>query len=69
MIHAGVERRSHQVVGDRNGMNITSEMKVEILHRDNLAVATAGRTTLDVEGRAHAGLANTGYDVLSQFGA
>ncbi len=66
MQHAGVDRSRDQVVGRSDGMDIACEVKVEVLHRDHLAVAAAGRSALDPEGRSLAGLADTGYGALSQ---
>src|SRR5713226_8037380 len=42
-------------------------MEVELFHRDDLAVAAAGRAALDAERRALAGLANTGEHLLAQM--
>src|SRR6266566_4747207 len=42
-------------------------MEVELFHRDNLAVAAAGRAAFDAERRALAGLANTGEHLLAEI--
>src|SRR6476646_6920789 len=42
-------------------------MEVELLHRDDLAIAAAGRPALDAERRALAGLANTGEYFLAEM--
>src|SRR5580698_1946200 len=44
-------------------------MEIEFLHRNNLAVTTTGRATLDPEGRSLAGLANAGEYLLSEMRA
>ena len=52
VVEAVVEERAGQVVGRSDGMDVASQVEVEILHRDDLAVAAAGRATLDPEDRA-----------------
>ena len=44
-------------------------MEIELLHRNDLAVAAARRTALDAERRSLARLADAGEDVLLQVGA
>src|SRR6266853_6632338 len=41
-------------------------MEVELFHRDNLAVAAAGRAAFDAERRSLAGLANAGEHLLAE---
>src|SRR5258708_39032227 len=41
-------------------------MEIDLLHRDDLAVAAAGGAALDAERRALAGLANAGEHLLAQ---
>ena len=62
---AGVDGRRHQVVSDGDGVDVTGQMEVELVHRDHLAVAAAGGAALDPEGRAHRWLANAGDGVLA----
>ena len=64
--HARVDGRRHQVVGGRDGVDVAGQVQVEILHRDHLAVAAAGRAALDAEGRALAGLADAGDDLFPE---
>src|SRR3990170_1185699 len=45
--HARVDGGGQQVVGSRDGVNVTGEVEVEILHRDHLAVAAACGAALD----------------------
>src|SRR5690606_37577273 len=49
--HSGVNGSSEQVVCSSNGVNVTSQVHVELVHRNNLRVATASSTTLDTESR------------------
>ena len=52
-----IQHGSEQVVGSTDGMEVAGEMKVDILHGDDLGVSTAGGTALDTEDRAERGLA------------
>ncbi len=58
--HAGLDGGSQQVVGRSDGVDIAGQVKVELVHGNDLAIATAGRTALDAEGRTLAGLADIG---------
>ena len=40
-----VDGRGHQVVGGRDGVDVSGQVKVELLHRDHLRVASPCRTT------------------------
>ena len=53
-------RRGQQIVRGGDGVDIAGQMEIELLHRNDLAVASAGRAALDAKGRALAGLANAG---------
>ena len=55
MEHARVNGGGHQVVGGGDGVDVAGEMEIEFFHRDDLAVAAAGRAALDAEGGALAG--------------
>ena len=61
--HGGQEvvRRGHRV-------EVPGQMQVEVLERDDLAVAAAGRATLDTEGRPHGGLTDGDRRLLAQAG-
>ena len=69
MIHSGIQSSCRQVVGHGYGVNVPSQVKVEILHRYDLAVPTPGSTTLDVESWAHARLPDTGDNALLKLAA
>src|SRR6202041_229016 len=62
-----VDRRGQQVVRGRDGMDVAREMEVKLLHRDDLAVATARGATLDSERRALARLAHAGENLFAQM--
>ena len=53
-----VKKGGGEIVRRANGVNVTSEVQVELFHGDHLAVATAGGATLDAEDGAEARLAN-----------
>ena len=65
VVPASVDGGSHQIVRGGDGMNVTSEMKVELVHGHHLAVTPASRTALDAERRAHRWLAYAGNCVLA----
>ena len=67
--HPGVDGGREQVGGSGDGVNIPGQMKVKVLHRDNLAVAAARGPSLDTEGRTLRGLADAGEDALLKMGA
>ena len=52
-----VDHGRQQVVGGADGVDVAGEVEVEVLHRDELRVAAAGRAALDAEDRAEGGLA------------
>ena len=54
VVEAVVEERAGQVVRRPDGMDVAGQVEVEVLHRDDLAVAAAGRAALDPEDRARA---------------
>ena len=58
VVEAVVDEGAGQVVGRTDRVHVTGQMEVEILHRDHLAVATAGRATFDPEHGAERGLAD-----------
>ena len=62
-----IDRRRQQVVGRCNRMNVTRQVQVEVLHRDHLAVATAGCAAFNAKGRSLAGLANAGHNPVAQM--
>ncbi len=69
MEHAGVNRGGQEVVGRCDGVDVTSQVQIELIHGDNLAVATAGGTTLDAKGGTLAGLAHVGKGDTADMGA
>ncbi len=69
MQHAGIDGGGQQIVSGDDGVDVACQMQVEFLHRDDLAVAAAGRAAFDAEGGALAGLANAGEDFLAEVRA
>ena len=60
MVHARIESGCTEVVGRRDGVDVAGEVKVEVGHGDDLAIAAARRAALYAEGGAHGGLADCG---------
>ncbi len=50
-----------------DGVNVSRQMEVELLHRDDLAVAAARRAAFDSERGTLAGLANAGEHLLAEM--
>ena len=48
-MEAVVEERRRKVVGRADRVDVAGEVEVEVLHRDDLAVAAAGSAALDAE--------------------
>ena len=69
MEHAGVDRSCQQVVRGCDGVQITCQVKVEILHRDYLAVTTPCCAALDPKGGSLAWLADARENPFAQVGA
>ncbi len=57
VVEVRVDQRGEQVVGGRDRVQVTGEVEVQILHRDDLRVAAAGRAALYAEDRAERRLA------------
>ena len=58
VVEAVVEERAGQVVGRADRVDVAGQVEVEVLHRDDLAVAAAGRAALDPEHRPERRLAD-----------
>ena len=67
--HARVDRRGQQIVGGGDGVDVARQVEVELLHRNDLAVAAARRAALDPERGTLAGLANAGEHFLAEMRA
>lgn len=50
--HPSFKGRSQQVVGGRDGVDVASEVQVELFHWNHLRVTAACSAALDAEGRA-----------------
>ena len=61
-----VDHRREQVVGRADGVDVAGEVQVEVLHRQQLRVAAAGRAALDPEDRAERGLAERQHRVHAE---
>ena len=58
VVEAVVEERAGEVVGGADGVDVAGQVEVEVLHRDDLAVAAAGGPALDPEDRPERWLAD-----------
>ena len=61
-----VEKCGEQVVCARDGVEVTGEMKVQILHRNDLGISATGRATLDAEARSEGRLTQCDHGLLSK---
>ncbi len=69
MKHARIDGGRQKIIRRGDGVNVAGEMEIELLHRNDLAVAAARRAALDAERRALAGLANAREHFLPQMRA
>ena len=60
-----VDQGREQVVGRADGVEVAGEMQVDVFHRHDLGIAAAGRTALDAEAGAEAGLAQADHRLLA----
>ena len=51
MMDVIVNEGRQQVVGNTDGMKVTSEVEVDVLHRHHLGVTTASSSALDTKDR------------------
>ncbi len=72
MEQAGIEGRRRQIVGGGEGVKVTGEVQVHLLHRHHLGVTTTGGAPLDPEYGPEARLADGGdaglADVVESHG-
>ena len=61
----GVDHRREQVVGGADRVDVAGEVQVQVLHRDDLGQAAAGRAALDAEHRTERRLAQARHRVLA----
>ena len=52
MVDVVVNEGCQQVVGNTDGMKVTSEVEIDILHGHNLSVPTASSSALDTKDRS-----------------
>ena len=65
VVEVVVEEGGGQVVGGADRVVVAGQVEVEVLHRDDLAVAAAGRAALDPEHGAQARLADRHRGLLA----
>lgn len=66
--HSGVDGSSEQVVGGTNGVDITSQVHVELIHRNDLSVTSSSSSSLDTKGWSLGWLSDVGEANLVQVG-
>ena len=62
-----VQEGSNHVVGLCNGMEIASEMEINLIHRQNLGVTATCSTTLHAEARTQRWFAKSHYSLLANL--
>ncbi len=67
--HARIDGRGEKIIGGDDGVDIAGQMEIELLHRNDLAVAAARRAAFDAERGTLAGLANAGEHFLAEMRA
>ncbi len=58
VVEAVVDERTGEVMGRADRVDVAGQVEVEVLHRDDLAVAAAGRAALDAKDRPERRLAD-----------
>lgn len=69
MEDTGVDGRGEEVVGRRDGVDVTSEVQVELVHGNDLRVASPRSAALDAKGWPHGRLAHARKDLCPEVGA
>ena len=65
VIEVVVQDRGQEIVGGGDGVKITGEMEVDVLHRHDLGITAAGGATLHAEARPEGRLAQTDAGALA----
>ena len=68
VVEVVVDERGGEVVGRADRVDVAGQVEVEVLHRDDLAVAAAGGAALDPEHRAEARLADAHRRLAARSG-
>ena len=66
LLDAVVDHGGQQVVGGADGVQVTGEVEVDVLHGHHLGIAAAGRAALDAEHGAKAGLTQAEHGLFAQ---
>ena len=61
-----VYQGAEQIVGRGDGVDVAGEVKVDVLHRDDLRVAAARRAAFDAEDRAQRGFPQCQHGLLAK---
>ena len=60
-----LDHRGQQIVRRADRMDVAREVEVQVLHRDNLGIAAAGRAAFDPEHRAERSLSEAEHRFLA----
>ena len=66
LLNVVVQHRGQQIIGCANGVEVPGEVEVDVLHRNDLSIAAAGRAALHAKYRAQRGLAQANDRLLAQ---
>ncbi len=67
--HAGLDRSGKEIVGGGDGVDITGEVQIELIHGDNLTVPSTCGPALDAKGRTLARLSDVGKGETVEMGS
>ena len=67
LLNVVVQHGSQQIVGGTDGVEITGEMEIDVLHGDNLGIAASGCSALDAENRTERGLTKRDDRILADL--
>lgn len=62
--HSGVDLSRQEIVSRRDGVDVSRQMQVELVHRNNLRVSAARGTAFDPESRSLGRLPHARKDIL-----
>ena len=65
LLNVVIQHSRQQVVGRSDGVEVTGEVEIDVLHRHHLGISAAGGAALDAEHRSHGGLPQGHHGVLS----
>merc|ERR1712137_1285947 len=69
MEDTSVNSRRQEIIGCTNGMNVACQMKIKVLHRNDLGVATTCGSTFNAKSGSLTGLTNTSHRLALKMSA